>query len=229
MNPEKPGIRARLRAPKAAAIAGIVFSVLLIISLVLLLISIPTNLSDGGAWLAVSGKTILLALNLVPFSGVAFLWFMGVIRDRLGEREDQFFATVFFGSGLLFLALLFTSAALTGSMILLYVTQTDRLLASDFYSFGGTVAREILNTYAIKMAGVFMISTCTLFIRTKVVPRWMSWVGYALAALMLLRIGHIDRLGWVFLSFPLWVLLVSVYILVDNYRNKRSSAELQSQ
>jgi hypothetical protein len=33
---------------------------------------------------------------------VAFLWFVGVIRDWVGQREDPFFATVFFGSGLLF-------------------------------------------------------------------------------------------------------------------------------
>ena len=42
-------------------------------------------------------------MNLIPFAGIAFLWFIGVLRDRLGEQEDRFFATVFFGSGLLFL------------------------------------------------------------------------------------------------------------------------------
>jgi hypothetical protein len=55
-----------------------------------------------------------LALYLVPFAGIAFLWFIGVLRDRLGELEDRFFATVFFGSGLLFLAMLFASAAVAG-------------------------------------------------------------------------------------------------------------------
>jgi hypothetical protein len=44
------------------------------------------------------------SLALLPFAGIAFLWFMGVIRNRLGEREDKFFATVFLGSGLLFVA-----------------------------------------------------------------------------------------------------------------------------
>ncbi len=220
MKQEEPLTRVRLTAPKSAAVAGIVFSVLLIISLVLLLISVPANPRDGGAWLAASGNTVLLALNLVPFSGIAFLWFMGVVRDRLGKDEDQFFATVFLGSGLLFLAMLFASAAVTGSVILLHATQSNRLLASGFYDFGYTVAHEIMNTYVVKMSGVFMISTCTLFIRTRVIPRWMALLGYALALLMLLRIGHIDRIGWVSLIFPLWVLLISVYILIDNYRRK---------
>ena len=211
---------ARLKAPKAAAIAGIVFSVLLIISLVLLLLSIPVSLREDEAWIATNGKTILPALNLIPFAGIAFLWFMGVVRDRLGKAEDQFFSTVFLGSGLLFLALLFASAAVSGSVILLYTTQSDRMLESGIYNFGGTVARQLMSTYAVRMAGVFMISTSTLFIRSRVIPRWMAFLGYALALVMLLRIGHIDRIGWVILSFPLWILLISVYILIDNYRKK---------
>ena len=220
MNSEDSLIRTRLRAPKAAAIAGIVFSVLLIISLVLLLLSIPVSLREGEVWIATSGKNILPALNLIPFAGIAFLWFMGVVRDRLGKAEDQFFSTVFLGSGLLFLALLFASAAVSGSVILLYTTQSNQLLESGIYNFGGAVARQLMSTYAVRMAGVFMISTSTLFIRSRVIPRWMAFLGYALALVMLLRIGHIDRIGWVILSFPLWILLISVYILIDNYRKK---------
>ena len=220
MNSEDSLLRTRLRAPKAAAIAGIVFSVLLIISLVLLLLSIPVSLREGEVWIATSGKNILPALNLIPFAGIAFLWFMGVVRDRLGKAEDQFFSTVFLGSGLLFLALLFASAAVSGSVILLYTTQSNQLLESGIYNFGGAVARQLMSTYAVRMAGVFMISTSTLFIRSRVIPRWMAFLGYALALVMLLRIGHIDRIGWVILSFPLWILLISVYILIDNYRKK---------
>lgn len=221
MQPVETSTRlARLKAPKAAAIAGILFSVLLIISLVLLLLSIPVSLRQDGAWLITRGNSVLLALNLVPFAGIAFLWFMGVVRDRLGKAEDQFFSTVFLGSGLLFLVLLFVSAAVSGSVILLYATQSDRLLESSIYSFGGALAHDLMNTYAVRMAGVFMISTSTLFIRSRVIPRWMAFLGYALALVMLLRLGHIDRMGWVILSFPLWILLISTYILIDNYRRK---------
>lgn len=144
------------------------------------------------------------------------------MRDRLGEREDQFFATVFLGSGLLFLAMLFVSAAVSGGILLPSYDEANPQLASAYYMFSRHVSREIMNTYGIRMAGVFMISTCTLFIRTQVIPPWMGWLGYGLAAIMLLRIGYIDRLGWVVLAFPLWVLLISVYILIDNYRQKVS-------
>ena len=105
--------------------AGILFSVLLIISLVLVRISIPADPQDAGAWLVDSGRNVRLALNLLPFSGVAFLWFVGVIRDRLGEYEDRLFATVFLGSGLLFLAMLFASAATAGGIITAYGTSAQ--------------------------------------------------------------------------------------------------------
>lgn len=226
MKQEAPLPRLRPKAPKAAAIAGIVFSVLLIVSLTLILISLPANPREGGEWLSTSRNTILLALNLVPFAGIAFLWFIGVLRDYLGENEDRFFATVFLGSGLLFLAMLFAFAALAGSLILFYLSQSDPLSVSGLYDFGFTTAREIMNNYAIKMAGVFMISTSTLFIRTRAIPRWMALLGYALAALMLLRIAHVDRLAWPALGFPIWVLLISVHILMDNYRRKSGAESL---
>jgi len=217
---EKPITSDKQAAPKAAAIAGIVFSVLLIISFILFLKSLPANLQDNGTWLLTQGNTILLGLNLVPFAGIAFLWFIGVVRDRLKTHEDQFISTVFFGSGLLFLAMLFIDAAMTGVIVLLYRDEPDRLLASGFYSFGHRLTSEILNTYMLKMAGVFMMSTSTLFLRSRSIPKWMAYLGYGLAAIMLLRISHLDRLGWISLSFPLWVLLVSIYILWDNYTRK---------
>jgi len=82
--------RANLRTPKAAAIAGILFSVLLILVFWLLRISVPDDPQEPGAWLNSESRTVALAVNLVPFAGIAFLWFIGVLRDRLGEREDKF-------------------------------------------------------------------------------------------------------------------------------------------
>src|SRR4051794_18387369 len=98
---------AHLKTPRAAAIAGIVFSLLMFAIFWLLRRSIPADPLESGSWLAADTGMIKLALNLVPLAGVAFLWFIGVLRDRLGRHEDRFFATVFLGSGLLFLAMLF--------------------------------------------------------------------------------------------------------------------------
>ena len=116
MRPPGPLTRARLKTPRAAAIAGILFSVLLTATLVLIRISIPAISPEIQDWSAINTGTVTLALNLVPFAGIAFLWFIGVVRDRLGTYEDRFFATVFFGSGILFLAMFFAAAAVTGAM-----------------------------------------------------------------------------------------------------------------
>jgi hypothetical protein len=206
---------ARLRTPRAAAVAGILFSVLLITSLVLIRISTPSDPLVAGSWLSSNAGTIALALNLIPFAGIAFLWFIGVVRDRIGQHEDRLFATVFLGSGLLFLAMLFASAAVAGSVILLRKAEPLAEIAADIYIFGRTTAYEIMNIYAVRMAGVFMISTSTLGLRVGIMPRWMAFLGFALALILLLSIGTID---WISLVFPLWVLMISVYILIENMR-----------
>jgi hypothetical protein len=215
MNQEVTSIGARLRTPRAAAIAGILFSVLLTTGFSLLRLSVPADPLEAGMWLKSSANTVALALNLVPFAGIAFLWFIGVLRDRLGEREDRFFATVFLGSGLLFLAMLFASAAVMGGIVIAYATQSKALLDSATFTFARAVTFEIMNVYAIKMAGLFMISASTLAIRTGFIARWLAVLGYALALLLLLSNRQI---GWILLVFPLWVLAVSIYILIDNLR-----------
>ena len=207
--------RSRLTTPRAAAIAGILFSVLLITSLAMIRLSIPADPHEAGQWLAGDARPVELALNLLPFAGIAFLWFIGVIHDRLGEYEDQLFATVFLGSGLLFLAMLFASAALAGGIVIAYGASPTALNNSEAYGFARAATYVTLNTYAIKMAGVFMISTCTLFLRTKVTPRWMALLGYVLALLLLVSIS---RVSWIFVVFPVWIFLISIYILIENYR-----------
>jgi hypothetical protein len=210
-------LRDRLRAPRAGAIAGIVFSILFIISLVLIRISVPATPGDAGTWLSHSVKSIRLALDLLPFAGIAFLWFIGVMRDRMGEKEDRFFATVFLGSGLLFLAMIFTYSGVLGGLIMAYAAIPGKLIDSGIYTFARTVAYQIAAVYAVRMAAVFMISTCTLAIRIAMFPRWMAFLGYGLALLLLLRSG---RLYWDPLVFPLWVLVISVYVLLANLRSK---------
>jgi hypothetical protein len=205
----------RLTTPRAAAVAGIVFSVLFIVSLVLIRIAVPADPQDAGTWLSGGSRSVNLALYVLPFAGIAFLWFIGVLRDRMGVYEDPFFATVFLGSGLLFLAMLFAAAAVAAGVMTGYRVAPGKLMESGIYLFGRTVVYQIVNIYALKMAAVFMISTCTVAIRTRIFPRWMAFLGYALALLLLLSTGY---LYWTPLVFPLWVLLISVHILVANLK-----------
>jgi hypothetical protein len=204
-------------------VAGIVFAVLLGISLILIRLSVPTDLAD----VAISQLTgtnrsrILIALTLVPFAGIAFLWFVGVVRDRIGDAEDRFIATVFLGSGLLFLALLFVATAVAGALV---VSTGSAGVTPDpeVWALGAHTSSTILNVYAMRMAGVFMISTATISLRTAVMPRWLALLGFLLALLLLLGVSS---LRWAELLFPTWVFVVSVYLLLVVGRAPQSSGE----
>jgi hypothetical protein len=215
--------RAHLKTPKAAAIAGIAFSLFMIAIFWLLRRSIPADPLEPGAWLAANTKTVALALNLVPFAGVAFLWFIGVLRDRLGQQEDRFFATVFFGSALLFLAMLFAAAALVGAVTLVASSaEPNEMINSATFRFARAAVYIVMNVYAIKMAAVFMISTSTVVIYTAIAPRWIAFVGYFLALIILIGSYYIS---WSFAVLPIWVFLISIYILIDNL-GRRQKADL---
>jgi MFS family permease len=205
-----PLTRENLKSHRAAAIAGILFSIILILVFWLLRISVPDDPQEPGSWLKSESTSVSLTVNLVPFAGIAFLWFIGVLRDRLGEREDKFFATVFFGSGLLFLAMLFAAAAVAGALIISFEVAPAQLINSATFHFARAAAYSLMNVYAIKMAGVFMITTSTLAIYTGFAPRWLAILGYTFALLLLCGSYYVS---WSFIVFPLWVLLVSIYIL----------------
>jgi hypothetical protein len=193
-----------LRTPRAAAVAGIVFSVLLIASLVLLRISTPANPGDAGAWLTDSRRraAVATALNLIPFAGIAFLWVIGAVRDRIGRHEDRFFATVFLGSGLLFVGMLFVAAAV-----------------------GRNVTSTLLNVYAIRMAAVFTLTTVTIARRTGIVRRWLLYAGLATALVLLVGVSISV---WVELLFPAWILALSLDILVAVPRAAAGTQEAAS-
>jgi hypothetical protein len=214
--------RSALRTPRAAAVAGIVFSVLLITSLALLRVSVPGNPAVAGGWLTDSGKrsAVAIGLNLIPFAGIAFLWFIGVIRDRIGAHEDRFFATVFLGSGLLFVGMLFVAAAVAGGLIA--GISSSGSPGAGTLALGRNVTSLLLNVYSMRMAAVFTLTTVTIARRTAIVSRWLSVAGIATALVLLVGVGISP---WVELLFPAWILAVSIDILADRPRGLAGSAE----
>ena len=206
-----------LAPPRAAAIAGVVFSILLSISLVIIRLAVPAYQTNPGAWLTdpFRHNAVRFAIQLAPFAGIAFLWSIGVLRNRLGALEDQFFATVFFGSGLLFVASLFVWAMLAGGLLETMIRGDARLLNSDAFYLVRQVVGASMNIFAIKMAGVFMMSTSTVIWRTAILPRWVALLGFACAIVLLLII---TSWRWIALLFPIWMFVVSTCILVAEFR-----------
>lgn len=213
--------------PRGIAVSGIVFSVLFVTSLVLLRLAVPADAAEVGVWLADRGfrNWVHIALSLFPFTGLAFLWFMAVLRNRIGLLEDRFFATAFLGSGLLFVAMLFTAGAVSRGLLDTFGNGTSLPGESETYRVGRGMAYALMNTFGMRMAAVFMFVTSTIGLRTAVLARWLSFVGFASGLVLLLLITDF---AWIALLFPLWVLLVSTYILCSDIRNdRRDSANLR--
>lgn len=213
MHHEIESIGRHLKTPRAAGIAGIAFCVLFIISQLLIRSVIPPHGQGSAIEVVKHSQTIARSLNLAPFAGIAFLWFVAVLRDHLGDFEDRFFTTVFFGSGLLYISMFFASAALAGGLLGVLSSGTEDLVNGGTYAVSRAEINQMLNIYGMKMAGVFMISFSTISLRTRVIPRWMAFLGWPLALLLLLSIGTI---AWVPMVFPLWAFLLSIRILIEN-------------
>jgi len=224
-DPIGSSLRFKRTAPRSAGVAGILFSALFVASLILASIRPPEGLDDLAfvAWYQANALTSLTfaALYLAPFAGIAFLWFIGVIRARIGVHEDQFFATVFLGSGLLFVAMYWAAAAVLASLVA--GNRFDAAPALDARGLEGvrSVAFSFLFVLAARAAAVFTIVTCTIAWRaTAIFPRPLTIAGYVIAVVMLLSLSFLQ---WIVLLFPLWVCVASGYILVAEMRAARAA------
>jgi len=221
MSEKKKSIFSRLLSPRAAAINGILFSLLFASIMIINHYLLPGgSVSISRDWVQSNAGTASLVLALAPFAGITFLWFTAVNRDWLGDQEDRFFSTVFFGSGVLFVGLFFVWAAAFGAIFRTYNLYADRFANIDFLYFGIEFKDEIIQNFARRVLGVYMLSICSHWSRTKAMPRW------------LIITTQITGLGFVFMTgsiretrfiFPAWVFLVSVYILILNYRRTQTS------
>jgi hypothetical protein len=136
---------------------------------------------------------------------------MGVMRDRIGDLEDRFFATVFLGSGLLFVAMMFAAAAIYAALAAGVAAAGRNVAQSGVWDAERRVAAELLDVFALRMGAVFAISTSTIALRTAMLPRWLAILGYGIALVLLVNAGGI---AFVNLVFPLWTFVVSAFILL---------------
>jgi hypothetical protein len=207
-------VREELRAPRAAGVAGLVFAVFFAGSLLFTMPPRDRSLASLNEWYlgGAQSKLLLVGLYGIPLAGIAFLWFIGVVRDRIGDREDRFFSTVFLGSGLLFVAMLFAAAAAgTALVVRADALGTREPLSLSALQMTASLWYSFMYVYAARAAGVFMIVTSTITLRTGVAPRWVAIVGFVVAAALLLSLSFFQV---VIMLFPAWVALVSLFILL---------------
>ncbi len=217
-----PGLTAPLwRTRRSAAVAGIVFAVLLLVAMTLIRLALSDADPESLRGNAARREQIRLGLHLVPFAGIAFLWFIGVVRDQIGAVEDRLFSSVFLGSGLLFVAMMFVGAVNTAALItLLSRPRAD----TEIWLFGRDFTQSLISVYAMRMAAVFTLSVSTLGLRMAAFPRWVGLAGYAAALVLLVSAGEHK---WTQLVFPLWVLVLSIVILLTKPQ-RRGEPEVSS-
>ncbi|MFD1935669.1 hypothetical protein ACFSKW_29785 [Nonomuraea mangrovi] len=201
-----------LRTPRAAGAAGILAALMLGGAMVLVRLAFPDRPLDAAEYLAdtSSHRALRVALVLLPYGGIFFLWFMGALRDSIGAREDRFFATVFFGAGLLYVAMLLVFGATAGA----YLDTIEEMKAAgqpgNLHHFGRYLTFTLLAEYAPRMAAVFTLTATTIATRLGIFPRWLSALGY-LAGLVLLLV--VRTVVWTEMLFPVWVLAVGCFLL----------------
>jgi hypothetical protein len=205
MDPASNARTTGLRTIRAAGVAGLVFSGLLTSALIVLRLNQAGSV-DGTIGV---GDGSLIALYLIPFAGIAFLWFLAVLRRRIGRSEDQFFATVFLGSGLLFIAMLFAADA-TASAAITAARLRSALPGDPAFVFGKALAEALFYVFAVKMGAVFMLVSSNIGRRTGFLPRWFIVLGGLGAVVMLVSVGFFEPLAVI---FPAWVAIVSVLLL----------------
>ena len=206
-----------LSTPRAAAVAGLIFSALFVASVLILRAYVEPSSSGllGTINDLVGDHVSIVPGYLIPFAGIAFLWFIAVVRDRIGVFEDRFFSTVFLGSGFVFVSMLFAAASVVAGLL----TLTEPTAAAT--ELGQSIARGMFYIYGARSAGVFTIVASMIVLRTGALYRWAAIAGVVIGLALLLTAGHLD---WVILLFPAWVALISILVLVVQIRSKANEA-----
>jgi hypothetical protein len=212
-------VQRKVRSPRSAAISGILCSLLLVTVMIELRAGSMVDLAEiDRDWLEARSAAASLLLVLLPFAGLCFLWFMGVMRDLLGELEDKFLSTVSLSSGIIVVALTFVWAATYGAIFSTYQLVGDTLTDLNIFIYATAFNNELIGNYILRMVAVYMLSSSMLWIRTKVVPRWLTIVSLILAVPFLVFAPEVE---WSRLLAPIWLLMVSIFILISNFRPKQ--------
>jgi hypothetical protein len=204
-----------LRSIEAAAVAGLVFAALSIVGSILIGTqpALSATAAETSSWYsdATNRTVVTVGLSCFAFAAVAFLWFIAVIRRRIGDREDKFIATVLYGSGVLVAGVMLVAAAAVASPAVTFHLAEGRVVDSGgliaVRGFGRTLELLVL----LRLQAVFVVAVSTLAARTGVFSKALSYFGYAMAFVMFVVPILTSPLG---LAFPLWVSVVSTAMLV---------------
>ena len=216
------------RAAMLTARLGVIQATLLLVSF-WLLSRIPGPTSPDAEFVAFyeSDKrrlVVLVGLYLMPFAGIAFLWFAVALRmwlARMTSTQDVLLSNVQLVSAIIFIAL-FLAGAAASTVLAVSVEFSDYPVdpgtARQFPQFGSA----LLLVFAMRMAAMFVFTTSGIARRHGVLPRWFVWAGYVVG-LFLLLVATLNRL--LVLVFPMWILILSLILLLKARRMPKDGQE----
>ncbi len=220
------GWRSALSSLEAAAVAGIICAVGWSLGLRGLLSAPSIDASDAeiaryyGAPNA--GFAALVLLQVIVVATIAFLWFIGVVRARLGDSEPKLFGTVFLGGGVLMAGVVLAgTAALAAPSVL--VEAGGRSPDPGAASMSRALAVTMLSVFAPRVATLVVLSTAALGRATHALPRWLVWLSYAVGIVEFVNVTIARPTIYV---FPAWIALVSVVLLIRRPPHGLRLAEL---
>ncbi len=218
------GMPASRRAAILTARLGVIQATLLLVSF-WLLTRVPGPRSPDAEFVDFyeSDKrrlVVLVGLYLLPFAGIAFLWFAVALRMWLSRSlgsEDALLSNVQLVSAIVFITL-FLAGAAASTVLAVSVEFADYPVdpgaARQFPQFGSA----LVLVFGMRMAAMFVFTTSSIARRHGLLPRWFIWAGY-LVGLFLLLSATLNRL--LVLVFPVWILILSVILLLKARRLPR--------
>ena len=197
------------------AVSGIIFVVLIVVGFTLL----PQGPGSEGTAQEFTDfftdnrnpNPTSVGTALVALAGFFFLWFVGALWARLRQAEGApgWGSGVAFAGGVAYVVLFFMATSAN-------VAMSNSLSRYDNFQVdpnSGMLLRGMsywLLGHAGVAAGVLISATSAVAIKTRVLPLWLAWPGFAVAVLSVLAIF----LWWFIWLVWLWVLLTSVLMLI---------------
>lgn len=205
---------ARLRTVQGAAVAGVLAAVGWIFALSETTGLPPLDATDAEIttyYRELGGfDAMAIRLQALTFATFGFLWFIGVIRGRIGQNEPKLFGTVFLGSGIMLAILLFVGFAVAVTPTLL-MNEGGRLVDPDVSAATRAFGQILLSFIAPRVASLFIFSMSSLALRARAMPMWLI-VGSYLAGLA--NLANVTFTSTSLYLFPVWMIVVSGYLLI---------------
>ena len=201
-----------LASARLAAASGIAFVALFLAAL--LVLDIPGHDDSEeivNAFYAESANRarVVIAAYLLAAAGLSLLWFFAYLCGRLraAEGEPAPLSAVTFASGVVFVAMLFAGAAAQSPT---YAFSIDLFDEPQSQLARATIPHQGYSAliFGLLAAALAVASASLAIMRTEVYPRWLAWLGFAVALLLLFGLLFLPML-----ALLVWVLAVSVVLL----------------